>query len=172
MGLTWNSQPHYMYLPKYPPLELRISSMLVKKDREIVRDCLMPLLHVPNRNSIVRPRQQGGRGGGAWHQIFVQPLLHWNTLGRARPFTGSLLSTMTAWNMSFQVKMSQPAYIYLESIPDICHGSHGYIRVNFFGRCKFFTDLTRNNGIFDRFYAKKLRFFFYRFKATNWRFLV
>ena len=48
-----------MYLPKYPPLELRISSMLAKKDREIVRDCLMPLLHVPNRNSIVRPRQQG-----------------------------------------------------------------------------------------------------------------
>ena len=23
------------------------------------------------------------------------------------------------------------------SIPLICHGSHGYIRENFFGRCKF-----------------------------------
>ena len=64
MGLSWNSQLHYMYLPKYPPLKLRISGMFVKKDGEIVRDCLMPLLHVPNRNSIVRPRQQGGRGGG------------------------------------------------------------------------------------------------------------
>ena len=60
MGLSWNSQLHYMYRPKYSPLELRISSMFAKKGREIVRDCLMPLLHVPNRNSIVRPRQGGG----------------------------------------------------------------------------------------------------------------
>ena len=31
--------------------------------------------------------------------------------------------------------MIQPLSIH--TIPAICHGSHGYIRVNFFGRCKF-----------------------------------
>ena len=43
-------------------------------------------------------------------------------------------------------------------IPHICHGSHGYTRVNFFGRCKFLqiqrqklafsTDFTRKSGVF------------------------
>ena len=43
-------------------------------------------------------------------------------------------------------------------IPDICHERHEYIRVNFFGRCKFlqilrkkvafFTDFTRKSGVF------------------------
>ena len=43
-------------------------------------------------------------------------------------------------------------------IPDICHGRHGYTRVNFFGRCKFLqisrkklaflTDFTRKSGVF------------------------
>ena len=44
-------------------------------------------------------------------------------------------------------------------IPDICHERHKYVRVNFFWPVYIFTDLTRKIGIFDRFYAKKWRFF-------------
>ena len=45
-------------------------------------------------------------------------------------------------------------------IPHICHGCADGVRVNFFWPVKIFTDLTRKIGIFDRFYAKKWRFFF------------
>ena len=55
-------------------------------------------------------------------------------------------------------------------IPHICHGSHGYIRVNFFlagvnfyrfnAKMAFSTDFTRKSGVF------------YRFNAKNWRFSV
>ena len=33
-------------------------------------------------------------------------------------------------------------------IPHICHGSHGYIRVNLFWSVYIFTDLTRKIGVF------------------------
>ena len=46
-----------------------------------------------------------------------------------------------------------------ETIPHICHGRHGHVRVNFFWPVLIFTDLTRKIGIFDIFYAKKWRFF-------------
>ena len=44
------------------------------------------------------------------------------------------------------------------SIPHICHGSHGYIRVNFFLPVQIFTDLTQKIGVFHRFNAKNWRF--------------
>ena len=49
--------------------------------------------------------------------------------------------------------------MYVLVMPHICHGSHGYTHVNFFRPVKFFTDLTRKIGIFDRFYAKSGVFF-------------
>ena len=32
------------------------------------------------------------------------------------------------------------------TIPDICHGRHGHVRVNFFWPVEIFTDLTRKIG--------------------------
>ena len=46
-----------------------------------------------------------GRGGESWQQIILHPSLPCeHTLGRANPFTGDLLSTITAWNGPFLQK--------------------------------------------------------------------
>ena len=58
------------------------------------------------------------------------------------------------------------SHAYLIIVTDAAHA----VSVNFFGQCKFYTDLTQKIGIFDRFYAKSG--VFYRFNAKNWRFSV
>ena len=44
-----------------------------------------------------------------------------------------------------------PLFVNDGPIPHICHGSHGYIRINSFWTVYIFTDLTRKFAIFDRF---------------------
>ena len=43
-------------------------------------------------------------------------------------------------------------------IPDICHGSHGYIRLKFLAGVNFYR-FNAKNWHFDRFYVKKWLFF-------------
>ena len=47
---------------------------------------------------------------------------------------------------------------YQQSYQIIVADAANAVSVNFSGRCKIFTDLTRKIGIFDRFYAKKWYF--------------
>ena len=70
---------------------------------------------------------------------------------------------MGFWLKCASVGADSLAHFERLPIPDICHERHEYIRVNFFGRCKFL-----------QIYREKLAIYcvFCRNNAKNWQFSV
>ena len=84
---------------------------------------------------------------------------------------------MGFWLKCASVGADSLAHFERLPIPDICHERHEYIRVNFFGRCKFLqierkkmafsTDFTRKSGVFFTDLMRKIGVFLCKFHSPK-----